>query len=77
MKRYLVMAGIFTVIILALIALNVSFQRSLQKEVAEQFNNQQLLLAKTEASRIESYLGVIREDMLIQHGYLEKVLHRM
>jgi hypothetical protein len=64
MKRYLVIAGVLTVIILALVVLNISFQRSLQKEMAEQFNNQQLLLAKTEASRIESYLSVIREDML-------------
>ena len=64
MKRYLVIVGILTVIILSLVALNVFFQQSLQKEMAEHFNNQQLLLAKTEASRIESYLSVIKEDLL-------------
>ena len=64
MKRYLVIVGILAVIILSLVALNVFFQRSLQMEMAEQFNNQQLLLAKTEASRIEGYLSVIKEDIL-------------
>ena len=64
MKKYLVVVGILVIIILSLVALNVFFQQSLQMELAEQFNNQQLLLAKTEALRIEGYLNVIKEDIL-------------
>ncbi|MBS1233154.1 MAG: hypothetical protein H6R42_808, partial [Nitrospirae bacterium] len=64
MKGYIVIIGILAVIIISLIALNVSFQRTLQIEMAEQFNKQQLLIAKTEASNIQSYLNVIKEDML-------------
>ena len=64
MKKYLVVVGILVIIILSLVALNVFFQQSLQMELAEQFNNQQLLLAKTEALRIEGYLSVIKEDLL-------------
>ena len=63
-KSYYGIAGIFAAITLSLIALNISYQRSLEMEMAEQFNSQQLLLAKTEASRIESYLNVVKEDML-------------
>jgi C4-dicarboxylate-specific signal transduction histidine kinase len=64
MKGYIVITGILAVIVLSLIALNVSFQRTLQIEMAEQFNKQQLLIAKTEATNIQSYLNVIKEDML-------------
>ena len=63
-KGYVVIVGIFVAIILALVSLNIFFQRSLKMEMAEQFNHQQLLLAKTETSRIESYLSVVKEDML-------------
>jgi C4-dicarboxylate-specific signal transduction histidine kinase len=52
------------ILLLSLIALNVSFQRTLQVEMAEQFNKQQLLIAKTEASNIQSYFNVVKEDML-------------
>ena len=64
LRGYVVIVGIFAAIILALVTLNIYFQRSLKMEMAEQFNHQQLLLAKTEALRIESYLSVIKEDML-------------
>ena len=64
LRGYVVFVGIFAAIILALVTLNIYFQRSLKMEMAEQFNHQQLLLAKTEALRIESYLSVIKEDML-------------
>jgi signal transduction histidine kinase len=63
-KGYAGIIGIFAAVTLSLVVLNVFYQRSLKMEMAEQFNNQQLLLAKTEALRIESYLGVIKEDML-------------
>ena len=61
MKGYIVIIGILAVIVLSLIALNVSFQRTLQIEMAEQFNKQQLLLADAEASNIQAYLGGDRE----------------
>ena len=64
MKGYIIIIAILAIIISSLISLNVFFQQALQKEMAEQFNNQQLLLAKTEALRIEGYLNVVKEDML-------------
>ena len=63
-KGYLVIVGIFAAIMLSLVTLNIYFQRSLKMEMAQQFNHQQLLLAKTEALRLESYLNVIKEDLL-------------
>lgn len=64
MKGYIIITAVFAVIISSLILLNVFFQRSLQMETAEQFNRQQLLLAKTEASNIQGYLSVVKEDIL-------------
>ncbi len=54
----------FIAVTLSLVALNVHYQRSLKMDMADQYNNQQLLLARTEALRIESYLSVVKEDML-------------
>jgi PAS domain S-box-containing protein len=62
-KRYSII-GVLAIIVLSLIVLNISFQRTLQMEMAEQFNKQQLLIAQTEASNIQAYLNVIKEDML-------------
>lgn len=64
MKGYIVIIGILAVIVLSLIALNVSFQRTLQIEMAEQFNKQQLLLANAEASNMQAYLGGTEREML-------------
>ncbi len=64
LRGYVFIVGIFAAIILTLIALNIFFQRSLKMEVAEQFNDQQILLAKTEASRIERYFNIVKEDLL-------------
>lgn len=64
MKGYVVIIGILAVIVLSLIALNVSFQRSLQMETADQFNKQQLLLANAEASNIQAYFGGTQKEML-------------
>ncbi|MFZ2198078.1 MAG: hypothetical protein WAV13_10120, partial [Thermodesulfovibrionales bacterium] len=64
MKGYTVIIGILAVVVLSLIALNVSFQRTLQIEMAEQFNKQQLLLADAEASNIQAYLGGTEREML-------------
>ncbi len=64
MKRYVVIIGVLAFIISALVILSVFFQRTLQMETAEQFNRQQLLLANAEASNIQSYLSIIKEEML-------------
>jgi len=64
LKGYASIIGIFVAITLSLVGLNIFYQQSLKMEMAEQFNNQQLLLAKAEALRIESYLNVVKEDML-------------
>ena len=64
MKGYIIIISLLAVVVLALIGLNVSFQRTLQMEMAEQFNKQQLLIAKAEASNIQAYLNVVKEDML-------------
>ncbi|HYQ48335.1 MAG TPA: cache domain-containing protein, partial [Thermodesulfovibrionales bacterium] len=64
LRGYGVVVAMFMVGIVALVSLNIFYQRSLKMEMAEQFNHQQLLLAKTEALRIESYLNVVKEDLL-------------
>ena len=64
MRGYIFIICILAIILLSLVALNFSFQQTLQIEMAEQFNKQQLLIAKTEASNIQSYLNVVKEDML-------------
>jgi C4-dicarboxylate-specific signal transduction histidine kinase len=63
MKGHIIIIGILAVIIISLITLNVSFHRSLQMEMAEQFNRQQLLLAKAEASGIKAYIDKIKDEM--------------
>ncbi|MFI5294826.1 MAG: ATP-binding protein [Thermodesulfovibrionales bacterium] len=64
MKAYFVIMGVLAVIIASLIALSVSFQRTLQMETAEQFNKQQQLLANAEASNIQAYLDGLKNKML-------------
>ncbi|HXX81044.1 MAG TPA: hypothetical protein VEI46_05815, partial [Thermodesulfovibrionales bacterium] len=64
LKGYVFVVGIFAAIIVALITLNIFFQQSLKRETAEQFNSQQILLAKTEASRIERYFNILKEDLI-------------
>ncbi len=64
MKGYIAIVGILAIIIASLLILNNSFHRTLQMEMAEQFNKQQLLLAKSEASNIQSYVGKVKNEML-------------
>ncbi len=64
MKGYIVILGVLAVIVASLIALSVSFQRTLQMEMAEQFNRQQQLLANAEASNIQAYLDGLKNEML-------------
>ncbi|MDA8079082.1 MAG: cache domain-containing protein [Nitrospiraceae bacterium] len=63
MKGYFIIVGILVAVVLSLMTLNVFFQRTLEMEMAEQFNRQQLLLAHAEASNMQDYLGGIRDDM--------------
>ncbi len=64
MKGYIVITGVLAGIVLSLMTLSVFFQRTLQMEMAEQFNKQQLLLANAKASGIQDYLHGVRDEML-------------
>ena len=63
MKGYIIIIGILAVIISALITLNIFFQQTLQMEMAEQFNKQQLLLANAEASNIQSFVNGLKDEL--------------
>jgi signal transduction histidine kinase len=63
MKSYKMIIGVLAVIILSLVTLSIFFERTLQREMAEQFNKQQLLLANVEASNIQEYLGGMKYEM--------------
>ncbi len=67
-KGYIVIAGVFAVIITCLIALNVSFRRAIQTEMAEQFNKQQLLLANAASSGIQEYVNSMESEILSSAG---------
>jgi signal transduction histidine kinase len=56
--------GILAVFIMSLVILSIFFVRTLQGEMAEQFNKQQLLLANAEALNIHEYLGGMKDEML-------------
>ena len=51
-------------IISLIITLNIFFQQNYQSEMAEQFNRQQLLIAKSVAKNIEGHMDHIAEEML-------------
>jgi len=63
MKGYIVIIGILVLVVSALITLNIFFQQTLQMEMAEQFNKQQLLLANAEASNIQSYVNSLKDEL--------------
>lgn len=63
MKGYIIIIGILAVVVSALITLNISFQETLQMEMAEQFNKQQLLLANAEASNVQSYVNSLKDEL--------------
>lgn len=63
MKGYVIIISILALIVSALITLNIFFQQTLQMEMAEQFNKQQLLLATAEASNIQSYINGLKDDL--------------
>ncbi len=63
MKGYVIIIGILVLVVSALITLNIFFQQTLQMEMAEQFNKQQLLLATAEATNIQSYINSLRDEL--------------
>ncbi len=63
MKKYLVIIGILAAIMAALVTLSVFFQRTLQMDMADQFNKQQLLLANAEATNMHEYLRNIQDGV--------------
>lgn len=62
-KGYIIIIGIFAAVVLSLIPLSVFFQRTLQMEMAKQFNNQQLLLANAEAKNVKDYLNNAQDEL--------------
>ncbi|MBF0328554.1 MAG: hypothetical protein HQL10_05315 [Nitrospirae bacterium] len=73
MKGYFLIVSIIVAIISILVTLNVFFQQSLQMEIAEQFNKEQLLLSKSIANNIRSYIQFMKEEALeVAHELAEK-----
>lgn len=64
MKGYFIIIGTLVLIVSVLITLNVTFQQSLQLEMAEQFNSQQLLLSRSIAKNIAAYFNLLQEEIL-------------
>src|SRR5208283_2801170 len=65
MKSHLLITGVLIAVISGLITLNIFFQQSLQMDMAEQFNRQQLLLSKLIADNIKSFIHHEREELVL------------
>ncbi len=63
MRAHILVIGLVVIIIVSVIALNVSFHRTLVQEMAEQFNKQQLLLARAEASDIKAVVDRVKDEV--------------
>lgn len=63
LKGHIAILAVFAAVVASLIALNVSFRRALQMEMAEQFNKQQLLLSNGAASDIQEYVRRMEREM--------------
>ncbi|HMK43072.1 MAG TPA: ATP-binding protein [Dissulfurispiraceae bacterium] len=61
MKTHFLIIGVLVLIVSILISLNIFFQQSLQIEIAEEFNKQQLLIADSVANNISDYIGLLTE----------------
>ena len=72
-KGYIAGIVVLVTIIVSVVTLNISFHRTLQMETAEQFNKQQLLLARAEASNIQAYIDTIKGDMLRVAQFLSMI----
>ncbi len=65
MKSHILIIAALIAVISGLVTLNIFFQQSLQMDMAEQFNKQQLLISKSVADNIKSYINSEREDLLL------------
>ncbi len=72
MKGYILIIGILAVVVSSLITLNIFFQHTLQLEMVEQFNKQQLLLANAEASNIQAYIRDLKEELLHVNHFVSR-----
>jgi len=72
-RWHIVVIVVLVGVITSVVALNISFNRTLQMETAELFNKQQLLLARAEASNIQAFIGKIRDDMLRVSQFLSMI----
>ncbi|MBI5848919.1 MAG: PAS domain-containing protein [Nitrospirae bacterium] len=71
-SNILIISGLI-VVISVLIILNIFFQKSLQMEIAEQFNLQQSLLSKTIADNIKASINFMKEEVTeMAHELSEK-----
>lgn len=64
MKIHISLFGLVIFIVSLIITLNIFFQNTYQSEIAEQFNRQQLLIAKSIAKNIESEMFHMESEML-------------
>jgi PAS domain S-box-containing protein len=64
LKTNIVLFGLVVFIISLIITLNIFFQQSYQSEMAEQFNRQQLIIAKSIATSIEDDIQHIESETL-------------
>ncbi|HKN18754.1 MAG TPA: ATP-binding protein [Dissulfurispiraceae bacterium] len=65
MKSHIFIIAALIAVISGLVTLNIFFQQSLQMDMAEQFNIQQLLLSKLITDNIKSYIEHEREELLL------------
>jgi PAS domain S-box-containing protein len=64
MKTNIFLLGLVLFIISLIITLNIFFQQSYQSEMAEQFNSQQLIIAKSVANNIEGEMQHMEAEVL-------------
>jgi len=62
MKAHFFIIGILVLIVSIIISLNIFFQQSLQVEMAEEFNKQQLLIADSITNNVSNQLLLLREQ---------------
>ncbi|MBF0559041.1 MAG: cache domain-containing protein [Nitrospirae bacterium] len=65
MKSHILIIAILIAVISGLITLNIFFQQSLQMDMAEQFNRQQLLHSRLITENIKSFIQEEREELVL------------
>ncbi len=73
MKGYLLIIIPLLIVTSILISLNIFFQHSLQMQIAEDFNAQQLILAQSISHRIKEYLKHMKDDTISLSYILSKM----